>query len=216
MLRYGVIRLNLISKKDLLAITGISYGQLYRWKREHLIPEEWFIKQSAYTGQETFFPREQMLSRIKSILDLKDTYSLEELARLLSPEISASKITVGKLKEISEIDPELPDALPDIFGREEYDHFETAFIIAVSQAAKRLGLTRSQTRDLLGKSVMTALAQKNTNVTLTVIFVGNEYHTVFSSNAAPISFDDEIEVKEQIHLSEITDTIKLKYKNLFL
>lgn len=45
----------LISKKDLLAITGISYGQLYRWKRERLIPEEWFIKQSSYTGQETFF-----------------------------------------------------------------------------------------------------------------------------------------------------------------
>ena len=35
----------LISKKDLLAETGISYGQLYRWKREQLIPEEWFIKQ---------------------------------------------------------------------------------------------------------------------------------------------------------------------------
>ncbi|MCL2486473.1 MAG: YhbD family protein, partial [Oscillospiraceae bacterium] len=32
----------LISKKDLLEFTGISYGQLYRWKREGLIPEEWF------------------------------------------------------------------------------------------------------------------------------------------------------------------------------
>ena len=38
---------HLISKKDLLAVMGISYGQLYRWKRQRLIPEEWFIKQSA-------------------------------------------------------------------------------------------------------------------------------------------------------------------------
>ena len=52
--------MELISKKELLQQTGISYGQLYRWKREKLIPEEWFIKQSSYTGQETFFPREQI------------------------------------------------------------------------------------------------------------------------------------------------------------
>ena len=43
----------MISKKDLLIQTNISYGQLYRWKREGLIPEEWFIKKSVSTGQET-------------------------------------------------------------------------------------------------------------------------------------------------------------------
>ena len=32
----------LISKKDLLQETGISYGQLYRWIRERLIPDAWF------------------------------------------------------------------------------------------------------------------------------------------------------------------------------
>ena len=65
--------MSMISKKELLALTDISYGQLYRWKREGLIPEEWFIKQSSYTGQETFFPREQMLSRVQSILESKDS-----------------------------------------------------------------------------------------------------------------------------------------------
>ena len=45
----------LISKKELLELTGISYGQLYRWKRKGLIPEDWFIRKSTYTGQETFF-----------------------------------------------------------------------------------------------------------------------------------------------------------------
>ena len=51
----------LISKKDLLELTGISYGQLYRWKRKKIIPEEWFIKKSVSTGQETFFPMEKIL-----------------------------------------------------------------------------------------------------------------------------------------------------------
>lgn len=68
-----------ISKKDLLTETGISYGQLYRWKREGLIPEEWFSKRSSFTGQETWFPRERMLERVKMILETKDDMSLEEI-----------------------------------------------------------------------------------------------------------------------------------------
>ncbi|NFS84128.1 DUF4004 family protein, partial [Clostridium botulinum] len=39
----------LISKKELLEEMKISYGQLYRWKRKKLIPEEWFIKKSVST-----------------------------------------------------------------------------------------------------------------------------------------------------------------------
>ena len=44
----------LISKKELLEKYAISYGALYRWKRKGLIPEDWFIKKSTVTGQETF------------------------------------------------------------------------------------------------------------------------------------------------------------------
>jgi DNA-binding transcriptional MerR regulator len=72
-----------ISKKDLLAETGISYGQLYRWKREGLIPEEWFVKRAAFTGQETYFPRERILERVGLILEMKDEQSLEDIRRSL-------------------------------------------------------------------------------------------------------------------------------------
>jgi DNA-binding transcriptional MerR regulator len=72
-----------ISKKDLLVETGISYGQLYRWKREGLIPEEWFIKRAVFTGQETFFPRERMLGRVRAILALKDDLSLDQIRERL-------------------------------------------------------------------------------------------------------------------------------------
>jgi len=73
-----------ISKKDLLLKTGISYGQLYRWKREGLIPEEWFEKRSAYTGQETFFPRRLVLERVEAIQSMKDGLSLSEIRDMLN------------------------------------------------------------------------------------------------------------------------------------
>lgn len=71
---------DLISKKELLEMTGISYGQLYRWKRKNLLPEEWFIKKSTFTGQGTFFPKDKILDRIKKIKSRKEDTSLDDLA----------------------------------------------------------------------------------------------------------------------------------------
>ena len=76
----------MISKKQLLDLTGISYGQLYRWKRKGLIPEDWFVRKSTYTGQETFFPRSQILPRISKIINMKEDASLDDLADIFSPE----------------------------------------------------------------------------------------------------------------------------------
>ncbi|MCJ0925176.1 YhbD family protein [Mammaliicoccus sciuri] len=76
--------IQLISKKELLVECGITYGQLYRWKRKKLIPDEWFIRKSTYTGQESFFPREKILKRISDIQKYKNTYLLDELAEILN------------------------------------------------------------------------------------------------------------------------------------
>ena len=75
------------SKKEILELTDISYGQLYRWKRKNLIPEEWFIKKSSYTGQETYFPKAKILDRIDKIKDMKDDVSLDDLATMFSPRL---------------------------------------------------------------------------------------------------------------------------------
>ncbi len=75
----------LISKKELLDLAKISYGQLYRWKRKGLIPEEWFIRKSTFTGQETFFPKYKVLPRIEKILSMKEDLSLDDLADAFSP-----------------------------------------------------------------------------------------------------------------------------------
>ncbi|MFE7062117.1 YhbD family protein [Sutcliffiella sp. NPDC057660] len=84
----------LISKKDLLDEASISYGQLYRWKRKDLIPEDWFVRKSTYTGQETFFPRVKILDRINKIKQMKTDVSLDELAEMFSP--NAKQITLTK------------------------------------------------------------------------------------------------------------------------
>lgn len=96
----------LISKKELLELTGISYGQLYRWKRKQLIPEEWFIRKSTFTGQETFFPKDKILIRIDKILNMKEDLSLDELADMFSPnaaELSLTKEDLIKRNIVTEV-----------------------------------------------------------------------------------------------------------------
>jgi hypothetical protein len=76
---------NLITKKELLEHTGISYGALYRWKRMKLLPDDWFIHRSTFTGHETFFPREKVLERVRQIQEMKNHMSLEEIAQYFQP-----------------------------------------------------------------------------------------------------------------------------------
>ncbi|WP_449621844.1 YhbD family protein [Robertmurraya sp. Marseille-Q9965] len=94
----------LISKKELLEETNITYGQLYRWKRKKLIPEDWFIRKSTFTGQETFFPKEKILERVNRIKELKEDLSLDELANAFSPstkDIQLSKADFEKHNIVS-------------------------------------------------------------------------------------------------------------------
>ena len=90
---------NLISKKELLELTKISYGQLYRWKRKNLIPEEWFIRKSTFTGQETFFPKEKILERIGKIKNMKGDISLDDLAIVLSPNLMELLVNRTQLED---------------------------------------------------------------------------------------------------------------------
>lgn len=81
---------DLISKKELLEQYRISYGALYRWKRMGLIPEAWFLRRSAPTGQETYFRRAQICPRIEQILREKERVSLEQLAAKLAGQQQAA------------------------------------------------------------------------------------------------------------------------------
>ena len=84
----------LISKKELLERYSISYGALYRWKRKGLIPDEWFIKKSTVTGQETFFPEKLVCERVELIISKKEDVLLDELAKTLSSEENKNEFVV--------------------------------------------------------------------------------------------------------------------------
>ena len=88
----------LLSKKELLERYGISYGALYRWKRKGLIPEDWFIKKSTVTGQETFFPKALICERVELIMGQKEDLSLDELAGQINQ--NAQKQTVLTIKTV--------------------------------------------------------------------------------------------------------------------
>ena len=92
---------NYISKKELLQMYGISYGALYRWKRMGLIPEDWFIRRSTSTGQETFFRRDQIIPRIDQIT--ARGASLESLAA-----------------ELNHREPVSPAPKPELLIQDEY------------------------------------------------------------------------------------------------
>ena len=98
----------LISKKEVLEKLGISYGQLYRWKRKGLIPESWFIRRATFTGQETFFPRDKIISRIERIVKMKDTHPLDDLADLITARVNDKlEVAFSKLRSLGWLNDEV-------------------------------------------------------------------------------------------------------------
>jgi len=115
----------LISKKDLLQLTGISYGQLYRWKRKNIIPEDWFMKKSSFTGQETFFPKRKILERIERIMELKDDQSLDDIARVFL----VSKEKIGDFQNVvlslDKIPKQVIQIYQSLFPNSKLEHLNT-------------------------------------------------------------------------------------------
>lgn len=153
---------NLISKKELLSLTGITYGQLYRWKRKQLIPEEWFIKRASYTGQETYFPKDKILERIEKILNLKDGKSLDELAETFSPTLSEFDLSMAAARENPIFRPEVIDLYSEHFS--DPLSFGDLLGLLICQDQLLSGhLTQAEGAQLIGflKAHVTALPEKS-------------------------------------------------------
>lgn len=130
---------NLISKRELLDLTGISYGQLYRWKRKQLIPEDWFIKKSSFTGQETFFPKDQILARIDKIVNMKDDLSLDDIAVKVSPGPVDLKLTRQELLDRQIVTAMNLDFITQNFGEMKTYSFEAVLFMFVLDKMFRSG-----------------------------------------------------------------------------
>jgi DNA-binding transcriptional MerR regulator len=130
---------NLISKKELLEITGISYGALYRWKRKNLIPEEWFIRKSTFTGQETFFPRDKILERVKKIQDMKEDLSLDDLAGVFSPNLAAKSLSKEDMVGRNIVNRSTLDFLTRLYGNIDVFPFEKIVYARILDKALQSG-----------------------------------------------------------------------------
>ena len=207
-----------ISKKDLLKTTGISYGQLYRWKREGLIPEEWFVKKSSPTGQETFFPKELILKRIQSIQTLKDHYSLEELAKLLSPEITNRIFTEEELEAFTEIDVSVAADFMDVLDKDTFTFIEVLVMITLCRWKEHGLIQETELHDLIPNVAVTTAKITEIRTTFLLLSVNREPYAMFLVNPSPegmLLLDQRIKILSQISLQELCNEIKLKYKDTF-
>jgi hypothetical protein len=129
----------LISKKELLETTNVSYGQLYRWKRKNLIPEEWFIKKSSYTGQETYFPRKKILDRIDKIVNMKEDVSLDDLAQMFSPQLADVFLSEDELLKKNIVTQQTLTMYKNIYGEINIFSFEKILYISLLEKSLASG-----------------------------------------------------------------------------
>lgn len=129
----------LISKKDLLDYADISYGQLYRWKRKSLIPEDWFIRKSTFTGQETFFPKNKILERIDKIKNMKDDLSLDDIAGMFSPQLADVLLSKDELKLRNIVSQMALEIYEGIHGETKVFSFEKILYISLLESCLSSG-----------------------------------------------------------------------------
>ena len=204
-----------ISKKDLLKTTGISYGQLYRWKREGLIPEEWFVKRSSPTGQETYFPQEKILKRIHAIQQLKDSYSLEELARILTPEVSNRLFCEEDLEHFDELDIDVAADFMDAMSKDSFVFLEMLVMIALSQAMVDSAITEEERTHAVSFLSKRMSELHSADYVLELLQAQGHLYILLKKEGSEVYLDDSLVAIRSIHLNELSNAIKLKYKETF-
>ncbi|MCR1978990.1 YhbD family protein, partial [[Clostridium] innocuum] len=203
------------SKKDLLKTTGISYGQLYRWKREGLIPEEWFVKRSSPTGQETYFPQEKILKRIHAIQQLKDSYSLEELARILTPEVSNRLFCEEDLEHFDELDIDVAADFMDAMSKDSFVFLEVLVMIALSQAMVDSAITEEERTHAVSFLSKRMSELHSADYVLELLQAQGHLYVLLKKEGSEVYLDDGLVAIRSIHLNELSNAIKLKYKETF-
>ncbi|MEC0093621.1 YhbD family protein [Paenibacillus macquariensis] len=202
---------DLISKKELLEITGISYGQLYRWKRKSLIPEDWFIRKSSYTGQETFFPRHKIIARVDKIINMKDDLSLDELADVFSPSAGETSLRSTELIERNIVSLLTLDLYVEISGQQEeftFDHILCIYILEKllksGELSREEGLLLVRTMEehygkLAGKNAELVLIRK---MGVSILFL--------TESADQLYFDKGVKWVIRLPIASSIEELKLK------
>ncbi|MDL5140617.1 YhbD family protein [Bacillus atrophaeus] len=202
----------LISKKDLLEETSISYGQLYRWKRKNLIPEEWFIRKSTFTGQETFFPREEILKRVSKIQEMKENLSLDEMRDMLSPRVKDMKITGGELVERGLISSEVLSVFLKLRDTDNvyfsYQDILSAYVLEGLLQSGNISLDEGKMAvEVLNQSALSEIKKHTELIILRKLGITTCF---VAASSEPIIFEKAVKIAEKIDLAETSEELKAK------
>lgn len=201
----------LLSKKELLDLTGISYGQLYRWKRKNLIPEAWFVRKSTFTGQETFFPKEKILARVAQIKDLKDDRSLDELAHMFSPNPDHIALEAAHLTQQNIVTEMALQLFLKQYPTEHPLKFEQVLAVYITDTALKTGAVSLSETTLLMQVLKAGYSSVSTGTDRLVLVrkLGVPLCLLSGSANEPI-FDEETSVVLQLDLPACIETLKLQ------
>ena len=197
-----------ITKKDLLVEMDISYGQLYRWKRLGLIPESWFIKRPATTGQETVLPRKKIIKRINEIRQKMEKYSLDQLVEMYSFDINRTVIAFEDLYKSPHLQAEYVNAVGNYFKKPGYTACEYMMIICAADVARKERFTTRQYVDLLRYAL--PVAAKCTKLEVRCIFfaAGGDHHLMITENTATQMFDSGLRVTGSYNFETMWEKLK--------
>ncbi len=213
----------LISKKEVLEKLGISYGQLYRWKRKGLIPEAWFIRQSTFTGQETFFPRDKIIGRIERIKEMKENLPLDELAELITTQVNEKlEVAFSRLRSLGWLDDQVAEACrlrtDDTADRRTVPISEALCVGVLRRLEKAAGKEEMDlAKKTLDRAAASGLVDQIRQEKLHFYLLRKRLSAAGISAQISLAviaqdgarFDPEIEVVQSIDLQGILETIRL-------
>lgn len=189
----------LITKKELLEITGISYGALYRWKRMGLLPEAWFIHRASFTGHETCLPRDLALQRIADIQRMKETMTLEAILEQLQP--GTNQVLSLTVSEVRKLGVALPGLVSQYLSEYPVSHFDFRELMGLYTFAKALVQGRVSREEAFELSLAVKKAEDDRKIYLVrkygvaiCVIAGQVERVEFDPNA---SVAMELTVEEQ-------------------
>lgn len=202
---------DLISKKDLLLAANISYGQLYRWKRKELIPEDWFIRKSTFTGQESFFPKDKILARIEKIKNMKEDLSLDDLADVFSPaptDIALTKDEILDRRIASTFTLEL--AIEQCGLTDSFSFDQVLHIYLLDTMLQSGDISADEGKTLLQMLMENFPKLEGKNGELILIRKLGVFFALLITHASQVFFDQNTRVVTRLNLATLIEELKLK------
>jgi hypothetical protein len=199
----------LISKRELLRAARISYGTLYRWKRMNLIPESWFIHKATRTGQETYFPKKRILTRVGRIQELKGEVSSEQLKEIFSSNVKSFRIPLDDFQSLELVSKLSFTAFTSVFPLKKELVFDDVFAVYVVDHLMRLsGIYLEDAKQVLRMLDRYLSTRKSKEFQLILLRKMGIPFTVLVKGGEEILLEDNTEIIACADLAEFEEALK--------